>query len=210
MGNILITPPALEPLTLAEAKAHLRLDASDEDALVNSLITVARQMVEAHTGRALIAQGWRIVLDAWPNDNTLALPPGPFISFGAGPNPNTFVLPLGPFISLDAIRVYDAFNVATPLAAGTWYVDAQPGRARLQFTTAPPQPGRAIAGIEIDVTVGYGPAAGNVPEALRLVMRMLVARWFETRGDAPADTGQAQIPTHIEALLQPYRVLRLA
>ena len=210
MGSFLITPPALEPLTLAEAKAHLRLDTGDEDALVASLIVAARQMVEAHTGRALIAQAWRVVLDAWPTRNTFALTPGPFVPLGATPNPNTVTLPLGAFISLDAIRVYDAFNVATPLAASTWYVDAQPGSARLQFTAAPRQPGRAIAGIEIDVTVGFGPAASNVPEALRLAMRMLVARWFEARGDAAADTGQAQIPTHIEALLQPFRAMRLA
>ena len=210
MGTILITPPALEPLTLAEAKAHLRLDTGDEDALVASLIVAARQLVEAHTGRALIAQAWRLVLDDWPTRNTFALTPGPFVPLGSTPNPNTLTLPLGPLISLDAIRVYDAFNVATPLAASTWYVDAQPGGARLQFTTAPREPGRAIAGIEIDVTVGYGPAASDVPEALRLAMRMLVARWFEARGDAATDSGQAQIPTHIAALLQPFRAMRLA
>ena len=190
MTNVLITPPALEPLTLAEAKDFLRLDTSDEDTLVAALIIAARQAVERDTRRALITQTWRIVLDAW-SDLT------------------TFKIPLAPFLSLGPIRTYDAASVASVLSAGAYYVDAQPGAARVQFLVAPPTPGRAIAGIEIDVVIGYGAAAAAVPEPLRLAMRMLVARWFEARGDAAVDAGAMATPPHIDALLAPFRILRL-
>lgn len=191
MANVLITPPALEPLTLAEAKAHLRLDTTDEDDLVTALIVSARHVVERQTRRALISQTWRVICDAWPD-------------------PGTFAIPLAPFISLSAIRTYDAANVATVLGTSTYYVDAQPGAARVQFTVQPPNPGRAIAGIELDAVIGYGAGAASVPDPLRLAMRLLVARWFEARGDAAADAGALQIPPLIAALLQPFRMMRLA
>ena len=191
MANVLITPPAIEPLSLIEARAHLRLDTTDEDDLVTALIAAARHVVERETRRALITQTWRVILDAWPDLNT-------------------FRIPLAPFISLSAIRTFDAANTATFLSASAYYVDAQPGATRVQFTLQPPNPGRAIAGIELDVVIGYGAGAASVPDPLRLAIRLLVARWFEARGDAAADAGALQIPPLIAALLQPFRMMRLA
>ena len=54
MSLTLVSPPAAEPVTLAEAKSHLKLDTSDEDTLIASLITAARARAEWHTGRALV------------------------------------------------------------------------------------------------------------------------------------------------------------
>lgn len=191
MTCVLILPPAGEPLSLTEAKAHLRLDTVDEDDLVTALIVAARQIVEKATGLALLTQTWRIIADSWPA-------------------PLQVKLPLRPFASLAAIRVYDAANVATVLAAATYFVDAQPYAARVQFANSPPMPGRAIAGIELDVVAGFGATAASVPEPLRLALRMLVAHWFEARGDAAGDASPRQIPVVVEALLQPFRRLRLA
>ena len=56
--------PALEPVTLAEAKAHMRLGHDSEDALIAGLIRAARDEVERTTGTALIDQDWRLALDA--------------------------------------------------------------------------------------------------------------------------------------------------
>ena len=191
MTNMLITPPSAEPLSLVEAKAHLRLDSTDEDDLVTALIVAARQVVEKHTGCALITQAWRVIADAWPDIGPLKLP-------------------LRPFISLTAIRVFDAGNAAATLSPATYFVDPQPAAPRVLFANAPPAPGRALAGIEIDMLIGYGPAALSVPEPLRLAIRMLVAHWFEARGDAASDASARQIPAVIEAVLQPFRRLRLA
>ncbi len=64
MTAALITGPALEPVSLADVKAHLRVDTDDEDALLIAAIVSARVHVEAVTRRVLIEQSWRVYLDA--------------------------------------------------------------------------------------------------------------------------------------------------
>lgn len=63
----LISPPAEEPLSLAEAKLHLRVDFSDEDALISALISAARQAAETITARQLVTARWKYILDAFPD-----------------------------------------------------------------------------------------------------------------------------------------------
>ena len=77
MSSILLTPPAVEPVTLADAKAYLRVDNDDDDAVISALIAGARAHVEAQTRRALITQTWRLVRDAWPGDGRIAVLPSP-------------------------------------------------------------------------------------------------------------------------------------
>ncbi|MDJ0931825.1 head-tail connector protein [Breoghania sp.] len=67
MPTLSISPPAAEPISLAEAKAFLRIDHDDEDGLIEALISAARIRVESITGRALMSQGYHTVLDAWPS-----------------------------------------------------------------------------------------------------------------------------------------------
>ena len=62
----LVTPPAEEPVSLAEAKLHLRVDFPNEDALITALIAAARQAAETLTGRQLVTARWKLVLDSFP------------------------------------------------------------------------------------------------------------------------------------------------
>ena len=64
----LLTAPALEPVTLAEAKRHANVVASDDDTLITALIVAARELVEQDTSRALINQTWELELDDWWTD----------------------------------------------------------------------------------------------------------------------------------------------
>ena len=66
MTLALISPPAVEPVTLADMKAHLRVTHDSEDAMIASLIKAAREELEQAAGLALISQGWRLYLDCWP------------------------------------------------------------------------------------------------------------------------------------------------
>ncbi len=68
LSAILLTGPAIEPLSLVEAKAFLRVATSDDDDVIAALIADARFHVEAQTRRALITQNWRMALDARPDD----------------------------------------------------------------------------------------------------------------------------------------------
>ncbi len=168
MSSILLTAPAIEPLSLAEAKAFLRVETGDDDAVIGALIAGSRIHIEAQTRRALITQGWRIAIDAWPDDG------------------RPTVLP-APLQALTAARVYDLDNAAQALDTAAFVLDK--GASALIFAPwALPAPGRVAAGIELDVTVGFGDAAIDVPEPLRQAIRLLVAHWYENRGLTAAGT----------------------
>lgn len=183
----LIAAPAIEPVSLAEMKLWLRLDTADEDALVTGLIAAARALVEREARRVLITQGWRIALDGWP--------PGPV------------VLPVGPVQTVSAVRVFNASAVPTTINPASYRFDASSDPARLWITGAVTWPELIAGGIEIDITCGYGSAAADVPEPLKLAIRLLVARWYEHRGDDAPEV--PAMPADIAPLVSVYRRPRL-
>ena len=191
MTATLITAPALEPVTLADAKAQLRLDTDDDDQLLTAAIVAARVHVEALTRRLLIEQGWRVYLDQWPRKRIVRLTPAPLIS-------------------VDAVTVYDAEGDPTVVSEDDYEVDAVavPGRLVLSGL-APVVVGKAVNGIEIDVTAGYGPSSVDVPAPLRQATMMLVAHWYEHRGAVGHDMAGAIPPLGFDALIAPYRILSL-
>jgi uncharacterized phiE125 gp8 family phage protein len=191
MSSILLTAPAVEPVTLADAKAYLRVAHSDDDAVIAALIAGARSHVEAQTRRALITQTWRLIRDGWPPDGRIAVVPVPLRS-------------------VVAARIYDAGGATHAIDTGAFVADKAAVPAILAF--APwtlTEPGRAAAGIEIDVEAGYGAAPANVPETLRQALLLLVAHWYENRGLIAVGQTVAVLPMAIAALIAPYRVLSL-
>ena len=188
MSSILLTAPAVEPLSLAEAKAFLRVETAADDDVITVLIAGSRIHVEAQTRRALITQSWRLSFDIWPDNGRLAVLPAPVQA-------------------LAAARVYDFDNAAQALDTGAFVLDK--GASALIFAPwALPAPGRLSAGIELDVTVGYGDAAIDVPEPLRQAIRLLVAHWYENRGLTAAGATSV-LPSTVAALIAPYRMLAL-
>mgnify|MGYP000999221302 CR=1 FL=1 len=72
-----------------------------------------------------------------------------------------------------------------------------------------PMPGRDVAGIELDVTVGFGDAASDVPDVLRHAVRTLVAHWYDNRGMIAIGASIAVMPPSVNALIASHRVLSL-
>lgn len=190
MTPVLIAPPLVEPVALGDVKNWLKVDVTDDDGLITGLITSARMMIEQATRRRLITQGWRLIRDAWPESNLIALP-------------------LAPFVALTAITVFDVDNNPQSLAVNLPFIDTTPDAARLLFATAPLAPGRAIAGIHLDVTIGYGATGVSVPQPLLQAVYMLVAHWYENRGDVLTDSGAVRLPASVAALIAPFRAMRL-
>jgi uncharacterized phiE125 gp8 family phage protein len=189
MTYVLITPPAAEALTLAETKAHLRLDTADEDDLVNRLITVARQHLERSTGLCLMTQGWRLSLDSVSEDG---------------------VIPIarGPVQTIESLTVYDSAGEASAVSLAGHVLDGIRRPARLVL----PQrviPGRAVNGIEIDFTAGFGATATDVPDTLKRAMLTHVAQMFACRGVVAPDDQPALIPPGYDRLIAPFLIRRL-
>lgn len=190
MTLLLLAAPAAEPLSLADAKHFLRVEHDDDDALIGALIVGARGHVEARTRRLLITQTWRCVLDAWPPDGYVALL-------------------IAPLSEVSAARVYDADGVAHALDVEHFVVNRVASPGLIAFAPwAVASPGRAFAGIELDVIAGYGAAASDVPLPLIQAIRLLVAHWYENRALVGAGA-HAPLPGTLDPLLAPYRVMSL-
>lgn len=187
MISYLLAGPAEEPVSLVEAKAFLRLDADAEDALVTTLIAAARLHVEGTTGRALVRQGWRAVLDAWPAGRAVTLP-------------------VAPLLELTEIRVFDEQDDEHVISIGQFQAElgVVPARLLLPGTVSGMPELRERLGIEIDHVAGFGNAA-DVPRDLKQAVLALVAHWFEHR-DAVAD---AAAPAGFDRLVAGYRQVRL-
>lgn len=191
MSAILLTPPALEPVSLADAKLFLRLAHDDDDDVIAALIAAARLQTEAQTRRALIDQNWRLTCDVWPASGRLP------------------VLPV-PLKQVTAIRVFDADGTPHTLDVGDFEIDTASAPAVLAFSRgAPRAPGEHMAGIEIDIAAGYGDEPGDVPEPLRQAIRMLTAHWYENRGVIAASGEVTSMPASVASLIAPFRVLSL-
>jgi uncharacterized phiE125 gp8 family phage protein len=191
MSAILLTPPALEPVSLADAKLFLKVEHADDDDLIAALIAAARVQVEAQTRRALIEQSWRLTRDVWPAGGRLPMLPAPVVE-------------------VTAIRVFDADGALHALDVEEFEIDTVSAPAVLAFSRgAPRAPGRLAAGIEIDIVAGYGDAAEDVPEPLRQAIRMLAAHWYENRGLIAASGEVASMPSSVASLIAPFRVLSL-
>lgn len=187
MTSYLLAGPAAEPIALAEAKAWLKLDGEDEDALVGTLMAAARLHVEGATGRALIAQSWRLVLDAWPDTGVVRLP-------------------VTPLLSLTSITAYDSDGVDHEVSLDG--IDA--GRAELLLPADIDAPAlRERNGIAIDYVAGYGEAGADVPEALRQALLLVMAFWFEHRDTVFGAREGPAVPMGFDALVAPYRMVRL-
>ena len=190
MALKLLSEPAVEPISLAETKVHLRVDASDEDAFIASLITTARLQVETALNLALITQQQQWLADHWPAGGILELP-------------------VRPLQSVDAIRVYDSEDVVRLLDPTSYTVDRASDVPRIALSTEDRlNPGVPLNGIEIDVTVGFGATENDVPRNIRQALLLLTAFWFEHRD--PVNAGHVQsLPEAVSGLLEPYRIVRL-
>lgn len=186
----LITGPAVEPVTLAQAKLHLRVDMPEDDTLIEGLIIAARQWVEQYCRRALVSQTWELHLDSWPS--------------------GAVYLPWPPLVSVTSIKGTDEAGVETTVSASNYQADtfSVPGRVTLKSTGTWPATTLRPGGCAVRYVAGYG-AAADVPQVFKQAILLLVGHLYENREDVIA-TGvtAAAVPMGAKTLLWPYRVMR--
>lgn len=213
MSLRLIQHPAIEPITLDEAKVQARIDHDADDALIAGYIGAAREWCEAYTTRAFITQRWRLTLDRFPvpgviqTGNNFSVQP---IHLGLAPTlvgqlqPLEIELDRSPVVSVEKVDYFGMEGQRVTLAP-TGYIldlDAEPARIFPPTTGAwpsiPPRPASVI----VEFTAGYGDAAKDVPQGIRFAILIFTAWLYEQRGDVD----MADVPAAVKSLLRPYRL----
>ncbi len=196
MALALTSGPAAEPVSVSEAKAHLRIDGSAEDILVASLIVTSRLHVEAALGLALITQGWKLTLDAWPAAD--------------GARRGEVRFPLRPIQTVTSVTVRAADGTPAVVPNTEYLLDGQALHPRLIPRAGRwPAPGQPANGIEIAFAAGIGEDAEDVPQPIRHAILLLVAHWYEHRDPIEVGAADMMIPGAVSDLLAAYRVPHL-
>lgn len=180
------TPPAVEPVTLAEAKAHCRVDTSTDDAYISSLITAAREWCEAYCDETFVHTQYRMTLDAFPHE--IELPRPPMASSG----------------TVTAVAVtYTLENQSTATLATNQYRvdrDSTPGVIRTLYNGSWPSHLLDYNAVTVTWWGGMGASGSAVPQRVRNAILWLVGMWYERRMAADA-VNLSEIPFGVKALL---------
>jgi uncharacterized phiE125 gp8 family phage protein len=189
-----VTDAATEPVTLAEASAFLRVDSTDDEALITTLIITARQMVEDFTGRALISQTWKLVQSEWPS--------------GCSDQGRMMELERSPLISVETVKYYPASGAAQATLASDAYLvltGPAPGIVYLKSDQDWPDIYDRPDAVEVNFTAGHANAAA-VPRPLYHAVLLLIAHLYELRGPVNVGNIVTEIPYTIKHLLESHRV----
>tara|TARA_R100000655_G_scaffold71369_1_gene109738 strand:+ start:7323 stop:7904 length:582 start_codon:yes stop_codon:yes gene_type:complete len=175
------TPPSIEPVTVAEAKSQLRISGSDEDTLIGNYITVARQTLEVLMRRAFITQTITLSYDTFVND---------------------FRLPRPPAISVTSIQYVDTDGATQTLSSGNYTLDNQiePASIVPAYNVVYPDTRSQPNAVTIVYTAGYGANTTDVPESIRLAIRLLVGSYYENR-EATSVEKVNDLPLGIQMLI---------
>lgn len=188
----LITPPAEEPITLAEAKAQCRIDADEtaEDAFLQSLIQSAREIAEHLTGRALVTQTLELVLDAFPA---------------------AFVLRRPPTIAIESVKFLDSTGTQQTINPADTLLDkdSEPGYLVPAYGKTWPDSFPVPNAVRVRYTAGYGGAA-EVPQSIKAWMKLMIGTAYANRETVLAGQITTLGRQYWDALLDPYRLYEVA
>jgi hypothetical protein len=230
----LVTAPETEPVSVAEAKAHLRLDADDDDATVAALIQAARQHVEKTCRRGLVTQTWELVLERFPlrvldftryhlfPGGVVGQPPG-LLSHHSHPRDpyGSFELPEGalaklvdgsgnPLSPVLSVKYIDGAGVEQTLAEGTDYVvDSvdEPGRVLLAYGKSWPATRAQWDAVKVRYTVGW--SVEDVPQPIKSAMLLLVSQLYEHRTPEVIGAVISKVQFAVDNLLAGYLLVRV-
>ena len=163
MALKLITPASTYPVTLAEAKLHLRVDTADEDTLITALITAATEMAEQKTGRAIMTQTLELTLDAFPE---------------------AFELTRVPVQSVTSVKYYDTTGTQQTLSNTLYALDAADdfGFAHISpvYGGTWPTTRDQINAVAVRYVAGYADAA-SVPQSIKNWILLMVSTMYANR-----------------------------
>lgn len=187
-SNRLVTDAVVEVVTTAEAKAHCRVEHTDEDLIFAQLIKTARHWVQRATNRTLITSTRRLTLDCFPCE--------------------VIYLRYPPVINVSSVVYTATDGTSTTLSTGQWLADYQsePGRLTPAYGYSWPSIQHRTGAVTVTYTAGYGAAATAVPVELKQAILLKIGQMWNARGgevDKHADMA-------IESLIAPYVIAEYA
>jgi len=193
----LISPPAVEPMTLAEARAQLRLTATGspathpDDSLLTAYIKAAREWLDGkdgELGRQLVTATWELVLDTFPA--------------------NEIRIPLPPLQSIVSIKYDDPAQVEQTISVANYVVDtaSQPGWILPVDGYSWPETLDSINTVRVRFKAGYGDAASDVPAPLIVAVKLLMSHMYQHRTPIIVGTSAQSLPIDLESFIARYRV----
>lgn len=163
MGYVLTTARVTDPVTLAEAKLHLRVDTSADDALITALITAATDEAEQLMQRATLPQSWTLTLDGFDGPIVLQRPP---------------------VTAITSLKYLQAVDGVLTILAGSEYLLAAANEytARVvpAFGKAWPGARAQLEAVRVEFVTGYADA-GKVPESIKAWIRLRVGALYQNR-----------------------------
>lgn len=185
----LITGPSSEPISLADAKLHLRVDGDTEDTLITMLISSAREAAEHELGRALITQTWELVLDAFPAAEIEIRAAG--------------------VLSIVSIKYLDAAGAEQTLDSGAYALDAETAPAYVLPAAGEEWPGTADSAnaVRVRFTAGFGASGSSVPANIRHWMLLHIGTGYRNREHQAQGVSVAElVGRYHDGLLDKWRV----
>ncbi len=185
MSLQVLVPPVQDPVSLAETKLFLQLDADNEDALVLDLIRTATELVERRTGKSLISRTLRQSVFEWPKNGV-------------------FSLQSRPMVQVLQIQHVNDQNEVTLVDPGEYYTDV--GQARIIALPTFPQigAGQPTRKLQIDFVAGYGLDNSQIPAPLRMALLIIIKDIFEREPGV-----ETPMPLRAQALLATFTQVRL-
>ena len=217
-GLQLVAPPLVEPVSLALAKSHLRVDYALDDAYISSLISVAREHAERIMRRAIFSQTWQLSLDAFPcgADFTTIAPYTRDNFYGCGLylDWTSIALPVPRLQGVTSITYLDGYGNQQTVDPTTYIADTRSEPARIMPVNGslwpfPPvyTPGSVVV-TYVTGTFGDGVLNNTCPRSIMQAILLLVGHWYVNR-EAASSVQMSNVPFAVDALLNSYRFFGL-
>ncbi len=186
----IVVQPTWEPVSVAEARAHCRIDLHDDDVLLGTLITAARQHIELIAWQAIPQQTIDLWLEEFEDDE--------------------IELPNPPLQSVTYVKYYDTADVEYTLAASEYFLNTVvfPGEIHLKYGKYwPTIQLRDYNAVNVRYVAGFATPEA-VPQRLKQAILLLVGHWYENREDSVSGTISRSIEFAVKALIGADRMFR--
>ncbi|MGY6256545.1 head-tail connector protein [Paraburkholderia caledonica] len=224
MGIRLTQAPTEEPVSVEEAKLHLRVTDSSEDTLITMLISAARIHAENVCRRVFVTQKWDLFLDAFPFYTYYGVIPG-YVPVDQLPSAwmtmrnyavrfrgSKIDIPFPRLQSVDAVKYIDPNGITQTMDPSAYVVDtiSEPGVLTPKTGAYWPDTENTTNAVQISFTAGYG-AAADVPAGIKSWILLRVGALYENREEVSVATRvTVQELPYVDTLLDPYRIMGYA